>query len=275
MSAHLANRSAGSPSASFDRSLPVPLYYQLKEWLSRRILSGELAPGQRLAGELELSHELHVSRGVVRQALGELCQEGLLARERGRGTFVAAPKTAEGLISGASGLADDARLRGQRLESTVLVLRERPADPAAARSLELEPGARVVELGRLRSLDGLPHVLVTSLLPAALVPGLADRDLGGTESLYRVLREEYGLPVVSSVRRVEAAVADARQAHLLRIRRGDPLLVLRSTAYTTGHRPVEWFVASHRGDRIVFEVEVGSVTNAPARPEPVRPGGRA
>lgn len=247
----------GSPAAALDRSAPVPLYHQLKEWVSARILAGEFPPGEQIPGELELCSRFGLSRGVVRQALNELRLEGLVSRERGRGTFVAEPKTAEGLISGLRGLADDAALRGERVESTILLLREIGAGVEVARRLELEPGERVVELERLRTIAGEPHVLVVSYLPAALVPGLVERDLGGPQSLYRALREDYGLPVVAAVRRVEAATADARHAHLLRIRTGDPLLVLRSVGYTTGRRPLDYFVARHRGDRSAFEISLG------------------
>jgi len=242
--------------AALDRSGPVPLYYQLKEWLEVRIISGEFGPGEQLPGELELCSRFELSRGVVRQALAELRQEGLVSRQRGRGTFVSAPKTAEGLIAGLRGLADDMALRGQRVYSTILLFRETAAGAQVARRLELEPGEPVVELERLRTVDGEPHVLVVTYLPAALVPGLTARDLGGSESLYRVLRQDYGLTIVSSVRRVEAAVADAREAHLLRVRRGDPLLVLRSIGYTTGRRPLDYFIARHRGDRSAFEIEL-------------------
>jgi GntR family transcriptional regulator len=243
---------------AFDRSAPVPLYYQLKQWLSGRILAGELQPGAQVPSEAELCERLGISRGVVRQALSELRYEGLIDRERGRGTFVSRPKTAEGLISGLRGLADDAASRGETIDSKVLVLHEAPASEAVARALSLAPGDPVVELERLRSLDGEPHVLVMTYLPAVLVPGLAKRDLSGSESLYRILREEYGLASVSSRRRVEASLAGAREAHLLGIERGAPLLVLRSVGYTTGKRPFDYFIAYHRGDRSAFEVVLSS-----------------
>jgi GntR family transcriptional regulator, N-acetylglucosamine utilization regulator len=239
-----------------DRSGASPLYYQLRQWLASRILSGELRPGAQLPGDHELSERLGVSRSVVRQALSELRHDGLIERERGRGTFVASQKTAQGLIGGLRGLADDAALRGQTVESTVLRLAETPADELVAKLLRLDPGEPVVELERLRLLDGEPWVLVVSRLPAKLVPGLAERDFGGSESLYRILREDYSLPIVSSVRRVEAAVTDAREAHLLRIRAGEPLLVLRSIGYTTGGLPLDYFIARHRGDRCTFEVSL-------------------
>jgi GntR family transcriptional regulator len=248
-----------------DRSGPVPLYHQLKQWLANRILSGELPPGSRLPDELDISQRLGVSRGVVRQALTELSYEGLINRQRGRGTFVSTPKTAEGLISGLRGLADDALLRGQEVKSRVLVLREVTATEPVARSLNLGPAEPVVELERVRMLDGEPHVLVVTYLPAILVPGLARRDLNGTVSLYRILREEYELPIVSAVRRVEATVAGVREARLLAIDRGSPLLSLRNIGYTTGDRPLDYFVALHRGDRTAFEVELSNPTGGARR----------
>jgi GntR family transcriptional regulator len=157
-------------------------------------------------------------------------------------------------MSGLAGLADDVARRGQRLDSKVLTLREEPATASVAARLQLEPGAPVVELERRRFVDGKPWVLVVTYLPAELVPGLVERDLGGTESLYRVIRQEYRLPIISSTRRVEAAVADEREAPLLGIRPGDPVIVLRSLSFTTGMRPLEYFVAHHRGDQSAFEV---------------------
>ncbi|MGP8006605.1 MAG: GntR family transcriptional regulator [Acidimicrobiales bacterium] len=241
-----------------DHSKPIPLYYQFKQWLSVCISNGTLPPGSRLPDELELCQRLGVSRGVVRQALTELGYEGVIYRQRGRGTFVSTHKTAEGLISGLRGLVDDAALRGQVVQSKVLVLRQVPATNGVAANLNIAVNELVVELERVRALDGEPHVLTVTYLPAALVPGLARRDLSGAESLYQVLRQDYRLPIVSSRRRVEAATAGAREARLLEVDRGAPLLVLYSTSYTTERRALEYFTAFHRGDRSAFEVELSS-----------------
>src|SRR4051812_27269404 len=52
--------------------------------LRRRVLAGQLAPGERLV-ELQFSAELGVSRTPLRIALGELEKEGLLERLPKRG----------------------------------------------------------------------------------------------------------------------------------------------------------------------------------------------
>ncbi len=252
-----------------DRSHPTPLYHQLKQWLATHIYSGDLPPGSKLPDEFELCERLDVSRGVVRQALTELCYEGLLYRQRGRGTYVAAPKSPVGLIGGLAGTADEAARRGQQIDSLVLMLREAPASDAVASRLDLAPGDPVIELERVRSIDGQRRVLVLTYLPSALVPGLTKRDLSGSASLYRILREDYGLVIVSAVRVVEAMVAGAREARLLRIKRGDPLLVLRSVGRTVGHRPLDFFIAYHRGDSSAFEARLSSPGRAVAHFEHV------
>ncbi len=237
-----------------DRASVIPYYYQLKQILSGRITSGALAPGAQLPGEHELCALYDVSRTVVRQALNELQYEGLIERHRGRGTFVARPKLPEGLISGLAGLHEDAAMRGRSLRSTVLALREAPATSSIAERLGLRPDEPVVELERLRFINGQPWVVVTTYIPAALVPGLARHDLGGDASLYQLLKEGYGLPITAAVRTVEATIAGPRDAALLRIEEGDPLLVLRSVSLTVGDRPLEYFIAHHRGDQSAFTV---------------------
>jgi DNA-binding GntR family transcriptional regulator len=51
------------------------------------VIAGELTPGQRI-NEVELSSQLEVSRGILREALSGLEQEGLLVSKPRRGVFV-------------------------------------------------------------------------------------------------------------------------------------------------------------------------------------------
>jgi len=71
-----------------DKSVPIPIYYQLKECIKEKIRSGEFKPGDRIPTEQELCEMFGISRTPVRQALTELVYEGILYRKPGRGTFV-------------------------------------------------------------------------------------------------------------------------------------------------------------------------------------------
>ena len=71
----------------------IPLYAQLVGIIKRNISTGALAVGDLLPSEAELRRCMNTSRNTQRQAIGELEDEGLVARKRGRGTFVADPAT--------------------------------------------------------------------------------------------------------------------------------------------------------------------------------------
>lgn len=71
----------------------LPKYQQVTEALMAQIQSGQLAAGSQVPTEAELCDEYGVSRVTVRHALQYLEAEGMLSRERGRGTFVTDPGT--------------------------------------------------------------------------------------------------------------------------------------------------------------------------------------
>ena len=76
---------------AIDRKLPLPLYYQLKENL-RKKLKDEFSAGDRFYSERELAERLSISRITAGRVLNDLVQEDLLYRLQGKGTFVADTK---------------------------------------------------------------------------------------------------------------------------------------------------------------------------------------
>ena len=251
--------------AVIDRRSPVPFYHQLKEIIAAEISGARLEAGARVSGDHELCRRFDVSRTVVRQALAELEAEGVVERVKGRGTFVATPKIAEGLVQSLTGLSEDVAARGGTLRSDVRSLALVPADAAVAKDLQVARGHPVVELIRVRYVDEVPWVLTRATLRAEVVPGILDEDFS-EQSLYALLESRYGLRMVHGHRSVEAALAGSDVAARLGISRAAAVLVLRSVSYDADDVPVESFVAYHRGDRSRFEVELTRETSAAARP---------
>ena len=249
-----------------DRGSVLPLYYQLKQVLLAQIQERGLVTGDRIPGDHELSATYHVSRTVVRQALTELEQEGVIERVKGRGTFVAGGKTGEGLVQAPlTGLYEDVAARGGHLTSLVRRQEVVPADDQVAAALELQPEDPVVVIERLRFVDGEPWVLTVTHLPQDLAPGLVHEDLSD-QSLYALLENKYQVLLAFGRRSVEATLAGASLARDLGIRRGAPVLALRNVAFQRDGRPVETFVAYHRGDRSRFEVELARQAERETRP---------
>ena len=234
---------------------PIPYYIQLKEALEARIADGEWKPGDRLPSEQELCAVYEVSRTVVRQTLLEMENKGLIVKRKGKGSFVARPKIHESLIHKLTGFYQDMVERGFTPVTQVLHHDVEPAKPKVAGRLGLEPGTPVFNIERLRSVNDEPINLVRTFLPYALCPGLSDVDLSN-HSLYAVLEDEFGLVLSHGQRAIEAVIADEREACLLGIERGAPLIYLESVTYLQDGTPIEYYQALHRGDRSRFEVSL-------------------
>ena len=75
-------------SVKLDPLSKMPLHQRIYTRLKQRIDAGEWGQGAVLPTENELCETYQVSRGTIRQVLAELEEEGLVRRERGRGTFL-------------------------------------------------------------------------------------------------------------------------------------------------------------------------------------------
>lgn len=250
---------AGGPG--LDPDAPVPLHRQLRDRIAASLFEQSVAPGAMLPGEHALCHDFGVSRTVVRQALAHLEAEGLVDRVKGKGTFVARPRTPEGLAHTLTGLYEEATARGSTVHSVVRRLEWVEPDPTVAEALATPEGGQVLLLERLRLVDGEPWSLTTTWLPARLAAAVLTADLTSS-SLYLLLRE-HGVSAQSGVRSVDAAVADPLLAELLGLRPGDPLLVLRSLSFDQHGEPMEVFSAYHRGDRSSFAFHLRTTAPQP------------
>jgi GntR family transcriptional regulator len=236
-----------------DFKSPIPFYIQLMDVLRDGISSGNWQPGDQLPGEHALCKTYGVSRTVVRQSLRELELEGLIYRRKGKGSYVAEPKISEGLAQKLTGFYQDMEERGHNPISQVLKQAVIPASTKIAQHLEINPGTPVVELERLRFVQDEPIVLVTSYLPHALCPGLENIDL--TErSLYTYLETTHQLIIARGIRYIEAVAANNREAELLQVPVGSPLILLDSVSFLEDNTPLEYYHALHHGNRTRLEV---------------------
>lgn len=242
-------------SGTIDRNSPVPYHHQLKELMREEIESGRWPAGGRIPSEPALCRSLSVSRTVVRQALGALEYERLLRRRKGLGTFVADPKIRGRLVQSLTGFHDDMLAQGRTPRTVVLRQTVTTAGGKVGDRLGIPNDGLVVAIERVRSVDGEPIVFVTTYLPAELVPGLEAIDLTDS-SLYQTLASRFELHIDHGHRSLESVRADAQVAARLGVEEGEPVLFLRSVTYLADGRAIEYYEASHRGDRSVLEVDL-------------------
>lgn len=243
----------------------MPFYAQVKEDLKRRIEQGECQAGEQMPAEQEMCKVYGVSRTVIRQALRELEYQGLILRRKGKGTFVSRPKIMESIVGKLTGFYQDMAERGYEPVSQVIKQAVVKGDAKVSELLKIDDGERVFEIERLRFIGEEPLVLVTTYLPYHLCAGIESMDLTRI-SLYEILHEKYGLEIVRGQRVMEAVASTKREALLLQVEEGAPLMLIDSVSYLQDGTPVEYYHALHRGDHSRFEVELIRPTENSASP---------
>jgi GntR family transcriptional regulator len=245
------------PDATIDRASPVPFYFQLAELLEEEIVSGRWLPGSRVPSENELCSRYRLSRTTIRQALARLEQEGLVSREKGRGTFFSDSRPRSWLIQSTEGFFHDEFLRAGRAVTSRILKLERVELPRwASDALASPPGSEGMVVERVRSVDGLVALYVINCLPAFTAEAVVG--LAPNESLYQRLAEVGGISVVGGSRSLEAVTAEGRLAKLLEVDAGAALAYIESVTWDEADRPVDCYRAWLRTDRMRLDIRVSA-----------------
>jgi GntR family transcriptional regulator len=229
---------------------PLPRYYQLREIIRERIVSGDWAPGSLIPSERELCERYGISRMTARQSITDLVNEGLLYREQGKGTYVGRPKIAQQLLR-LTGFTEDMKSRDQRPGAKVLTAEMWPADDETAERLRIRAGQPVYRLQRLRLADSEPLALETSCISFIGCERLLGNDLA-RDSLYDLLETVYDVPPLEAEQELEAGIAVEEEAWHLEVVFGSPVLRTRRITTTRRNQPIEYATSVYRGDKYRF-----------------------
>jgi GntR family transcriptional regulator len=253
--------SAEGLEARVDRSDARPLHVQIRDILHQQIRDHVLVPGDTLPTEEELQQRFGVARSVVRQALASLADLGLINRQRGRGSVVAAAPALRRFVNRVGGLDEQAAARGQRLRTHVLRL-EAAITPEEARAAL--GTARSWEIERVRYLERVPVIYERHWVPRDLFPHFTADLLEGASLL--ALMRDHGYASVGGPRHVQAVAAEPDIAKALDVSVGSPLLLLEGATQDVHGRGLDWFHVWHRANT-VFDVDARVQTPTPVPQE--------
>jgi GntR family transcriptional regulator len=237
---------------TLEPSSPLPLYHQLERVLAERISDGRYRDA--FPGDLELAAEFSVSRGTVRQALDRLARNGLIVRQQGRGSFVAAPL--EYPLGRFYRFAHEMHVRGIPESSRVLARGVVRAPAAVATALGLARGDRLLRIVRLRLAGDRPLLLETSHFPDDVGAPLRFADLS-VGSLYDLL-ETSGVRLSRVTEEVHPVALRDEEALPFGLSAGAPAFAVERLALA-GERPVEHRLVLAPGDRVTLTASWGDV----------------
>jgi GntR family transcriptional regulator len=251
-------------------ALPLPKYHQIYLVLREQLHEGLFAQG--VPGELALMQQFGVARVTVRRALQELAGEGLIARERGRGTRALSSFPIRSAGGKANGHTKTTRLTGllenlvsTSLNTTVRVLEVASVGASAevAEALRVAPGETVQKAVRVRSTREGPLSHITTWVPADLASHFGKRELAKKPIL--MLLEESGVRVGGARQTITARLADAQVASQLGIAVGSALLAVRRLIHDEQGRPVQWLHGLYRPDRYEYQMQLSRVGDIAAK----------
>lgn len=229
------------------RTSKVPLYQQLYGILSGDISRGVWKPGEIIPSESELIEKYQVSRITVRRVLDMLVNEGLIYRERGRGTFVAHPTVEQVLVRIVS-FTEEMCWRGVVPSTETFSSELVSASKEISEKLAVESGDELVRLERLRLADGEPMSIEESYLIHRYCPGILLLDFISI-SLRELLDREYGIRLLRAKQVIRAINSPTKIANKLSIKENSALLYIERVSYSLEDIPVEFLRLYHRGDR--------------------------
>lgn len=239
--------------AVHEHATKAPLYWQLASTLRGRIAEGEYPAGAQLPTEGALCQEFGVSRITVRDALDRLTVEGLLRRERGRGTFVAAPPVGRDPVA-LGDFAADPDAAGPRATAVVTHLAEEGASEAIAGELALPTGTPIVRVERVRLAAGQPLAFDRTFLPLRY-GRLLDRAALATETIRQQLAARDRAAIRRGRFQIEALNAPTDLAARLGVAPGAALLLLHRTSFADDGGIIAYQRRYYRGDRVRYQLD--------------------
>ncbi|WP_195987012.1 GntR family transcriptional regulator [Clostridium sp. D53t1_180928_C8] len=230
-----------------DKNSPIPVYYQLKNDFIKKIASGIWKAGECISSERELCEIYDVSRMTIRQAIGELVQEGILTRKKGKGTFVCEQKVNQ---KDMMSFTEMIKQSGRTLETKVVEFEiiETPEDIQDVFILD-----RLYKISRKRIVDNECIAVETVYIPVDYCGHLNKEMLEG--SLYKVL-EGFGYIITNSNSSIVAVNVDDEIRKILECQIDTPILKVVSKTFTNTDKLLFLEEAFYKSDKFTLQVNI-------------------
>jgi len=236
---------------------PIPKYLQISAWLKELIQTGRYERGGKLPSEIELSKMCDVNRNTLRQAIGELVASGILRKEKGIGTFVSSsmPVALKHKLNRISSFSDDLSDIGIKRKSKILKKGIEDAKDHVAKTLLLGTNSKVIVVYRLRAGNGIPLIYEESCLPYDMFKNILNMDLTG--SMYEIISERFNIALARCEQTIRAVNLKGNIAKILDLPENSAGIFMESITFGENSIPIEVLYSYYRGDKYIFEVELG------------------
>ncbi|MBT2293113.1 trehalose operon repressor [Paenibacillus albidus] len=214
------------------------------------IQAGRITPGTKLPSENELMKSYSTSRETVRKALNLLMQHGYIQKLKGKGSYVLDMGRMNFPITGLTSFKEMSGKIGRASHTHVHTTHNIKAPPAVVEALQLEPGAPVCEVIRVREIDNERVILDKDyFLPAIVGPLTAEIAAG---SIYEYLEQVLKLVISYAKKEISVEVATIEDRELLDLHGLSHVVVVRNFVYLEDTTLFQYTESRHRLDKFQF-----------------------
>ncbi len=232
-----------------------PIYEQLISYFRHMIQSGELKVGEKLITEGEICELLEISRTTVRQSMDKLVKDGLIVRQRGRGSFVADSKL-QRPINYLYNFTENMNKLGVTPSSIILKASIDFVNDYVREKLSLPFSQdKVFHLTRLRCADSEPILFEDTYIPYYFCNGIENIDFSSA-SLYQTLRETYSLDLYHATETIEAIIISESEAAILKCKPQIAGYKITRTSHLISGYAFEYTTSITRSDRCSYQLEL-------------------
>ena len=240
----------------------APLYLQIYKELQKRIENGVYKENELIPSESSLQAEFNVSRITIRRSLQDLELAGFIKIRKGKGAIVQPMRKYSDLV-GVSSFSQEAREAGERPSSIILEFEETKATGIVCDYLQLEEGADIYRLKRLRLKNGRIIGMNEQFISRDTGVVIHGEELNEKTSIY-ALYEEQGLHIERAVETIEAVMPTPNLRKELYMDEGEPLFRRERITYDYLNRPLELSINSYKADeyKYVITLKKGRIIKA-------------
>ncbi|WP_121325065.1 GntR family transcriptional regulator [Paraburkholderia sp. RAU2J] len=233
----------------------LPRYQRLRDEMVALIAARYWRPGEAIPTEQALAKSYDVAVGTVRKAVDLLVTEGLLERFQGRGTFVRRASFDSSLFRF---FRFQTRQGERRIPESRILRRDVVDAPSAvAAALQISSNARVIQMSRLRLIDGVPMLAEEIWLPYVRFAAFAQLELTEIgDLLYPVYEATCNQVVACATETLTVEAIGPLHARLLRIKPGAPAVVIERLACGYDRQPLEWRRSRGPASEFIYQAEI-------------------
>jgi len=228
----------------------IPLYQQLYDVIADKIKKGDYKIGERIPSEEQLIEMFGISRITVRSGIEKLCEDNILIKKHGKGTYVSSPIHVESMTSGGS-FNESCRQIGAKPSTVMISLSIANANSRLKSKLAMSED-KLINIKRLRLVDGIATIYEIDYFKSSY-DFLLSKNLEN-QSLLSIVQNHTGLIPKRFDDLFDVVYASKEHSEILNVPIGTALLHVDQTVITSDDQIIYYNEQYIRSDRYKYAV---------------------